>query len=211
MVLEAAENNARWCDAVSRSHGLGTRFEGELWRVLGGAPRFYPDVVTLRPEAAAEDVLACEPASVKDSFARLDLAPAGFSVLFDAQWFVHRAPVAAATALTWSVVSSVDEWAVAAGLAGIIRAPLLDDPGVRLVAGRHEQDGPIAAGAILNATGDVVGLSNVFGEASWRDLAAVAAVQFPGRPIVGYERGDALADALAAGFETLRPLRVWVR
>src|SRR5438067_1586880 len=101
MVLAAAENNARWCDAVCRSHGLATRFAGDLWHALGGAPRFYPDVVTLRPTAAVEDVLACAPASVKDSFACLDLAPAGFDVLFDAQWLVHRAPRAAATALTW--------------------------------------------------------------------------------------------------------------
>jgi hypothetical protein len=52
MVLAAAENNnARWCDAVCRSHGLATRFAGDLWRALGGAPRFYPDAVTLRPGA----------------------------------------------------------------------------------------------------------------------------------------------------------------
>src|SRR5205085_12334820 len=124
MVLEAAENNARSCDAVCRSHGLATRFAGELWLAPGGAPRFYPDVVTLRPEAAREDVLAHAPASVKDSFGRLDLAPAGFEVLFDARWFVHRAPRAAGTVLIWSAVPAVDEWTAAAGLEGIIRAPL---------------------------------------------------------------------------------------
>jgi hypothetical protein len=211
MVLAAAENNARWCDAVCRSHGLDTRFTGDLWHALGGAPRFYPDVVTLLPAAAVEDVLACAPASVKDSFACLDLAPAGFAVLFEAQWLLHRTPRAGSTALAWSAVSAMDEWAAAAGLEGIIRAPLLDDPDIRILAGRHGEDGPIAAGAILNATGAVVGVTNAFGDGVWADLPAVAAAAFPSRAIVGYEHGDALGEDLAAGFEPLHPLRVWAR
>jgi hypothetical protein len=209
VLLAAVGNNARWCDAVCRSHGLATRFSGDLWCALGGAPRFYPDVVTLRPSAAAEDVLAHAPGSVKDSFACLGLP--GYEVLFEAQWLVHRSPLPGETTLAWSPVSAVDEWAAAAGLEGIILPPLLDDQDVRLMAGRRGQAGPIAAGAILNATGDVVGLSNVFGDVQWRDLPAVAAAVFPGRPIVGYEHGDALDDAVAAGFEPLHPLRVWVR
>jgi hypothetical protein len=208
-VLAAAENNARWCDAVCRSHGLATRFAGDLWHTLGGAPRFYPDVVTLRPEAAAQDVLALAPGSVKDSFARLELP--GFEVLFEAQWLVHRAPRVAGTALTWSAVPAVEEWAAAAGLDGIVLPAVLDDPDVRILAGRRAEGGAIAAGAILNATGGVVGLSNVFGGDVWRDVTAVAAEAFPGRPIVGYERGEGLAEAVAAGFAPLHPLRVWLR
>jgi hypothetical protein len=209
MVRAAVANNARWCDAVCRSHGLATRFGDDLWWASGGAPRFYPDVVTLRPSAAVEDVLAHAPGSVKDSFARLDLP--GYEVLFEARWLVHRSPLAGETSLVWSAVSAVEEWASAAGLDGIILPSLLDDPDVRLMAARQRDGGPIAAGAILNATGDVVGLSNVFGEVLWRDLPAVAAAVFPGRPIVGYERGDALGEAVAAGFAPLHPLRVWVR
>jgi hypothetical protein len=210
-VHTAAENNARWCDAVCRSHGLDTRFTDGLWCVRGGAPRFYPDVVTLQPSAAVEDVLAHAPGSVKDSFACLDLAPAGYEVLFAAQWLVHPAPRPDEISLTWSAVSTVEEWAAAAGLEGIILPPLLDDPDIRVMAGRHGDAGPIAAGAILNATGDVVGLSNVFGDVQWRELPAVGAAIFPGRPIVGYEHGDALADTVAAGFAPLHPLRIWVR
>src|SRR5436305_12504117 len=114
MVLEAVENNARWCDAVCRAHGLATRFAGDLWLALERAPRFYPDVVTLRPEASAAQVPAGA-ASVKDSFACLDLAPAGFDVLFDAHWFVHRSPRAGATSLTWLETPALDEWTAAAG------------------------------------------------------------------------------------------------
>jgi hypothetical protein len=45
--LPAADNNARWCDAVCRSHGLATRFVDDLWIALEGSPTFYREVVTL--------------------------------------------------------------------------------------------------------------------------------------------------------------------
>ncbi len=220
--LDAADNNARWCDAVCRSHALATRFFEDLWIAPEGSPRFYPDAVTLRPGASVARVLAQMPSrteSIKDSFACLDLAPEGFSVLMDARWIVHRSPRAAATALVWRAVERADElddWARAAGLECIIRAELLADSAIRVLAGRDSKRGPIVAGAIANATGRVVGLSNVFsdesdGETVWGDVQAVTAVAFPARPIVGYERGDALTHALASGFSPLRALRVWYR
>ncbi len=69
---------------------------------------------------------------------------------------------------------------------------------------------------IANATGRVVGVSNVFSEGPgedviWRDLQAVVAQAFPGRELVGYEHGDPLAHALASGFSPIRPLRIWWR
>ncbi len=222
-VPAAAENNARWCDAVCRAHGLATRFIDGLWVALEGSPRFYPDAVTLRADISAADVTTHLPfaaGSVKDSFACLDLDAEGFGVLFDARWIVHRSPRSAvATALVWTAVvgaGELDDWATAAGLDGIIRAGLLADPSVRILAGRRSQHAPIDAGAIANLTGEVVGLSNVFSEdqdadAVWRDLQGVVATAFPGHAIVGYERGDALASAIASGFTPLDPLRVWHR
>jgi hypothetical protein len=90
-VLAAADNNARWCDAVCRSHGLASRFVHDLWIAPLESPRFYPDLVTLRAIAAVADVFTHLPAAadhIKDSFACLDLAPEGFDVLFDAHWIV---------------------------------------------------------------------------------------------------------------------------
>jgi hypothetical protein len=54
---------------------------------------------------------------------------------------------------------------------------------------------------------DVVGLVDIDGdvELAWREAAA------PGRPVVGYEHGAALAAAQAAGAVPLGPLRVWLR
>ena len=54
---------------------------------------------------------------------------------------------------------------------------------------------------------DVVGLVDIHGdvELAWREAAS------SGRPVVGYEHGDALVAAQAAGAVGLGPLRVWVR
>ncbi|MGE7387361.1 hypothetical protein ACQKM2_17955, partial [Streptomyces sp. NPDC004126] len=86
----AARNNAEWCAAVSRSG----HFRDALWCSPHRTPPLYPDAVTLTPGATAAEVLAgvntaAPGCSVKDSFAALDLAPAGFEVLFGAQW-IHR-------------------------------------------------------------------------------------------------------------------------
>jgi hypothetical protein len=221
-VPAAVENNARWCDAVCRSHGLATCFIDGLWVALEGSPRFYPDVVTIRPDIAAADVMTHLPSAadfVKDSFACLELTAEGFGVLFDARWIVHRSPRSAASALVWTAVDGADElddWTSAAALDGIIRADLLAEPSIRIFAGRRSNDAAIDAGAIANVTGEVVGLSNVFSDdqdahAVWRDLQGVVATGFPGRAIVAYERGDDLASAIASGFTPLDPLRVWHR
>ena len=101
-VLAAADNNARWCDAVCRSHGLASHFLDDLWIAPDGSPRFYPDLVTLRPSACVADVVRHLPAGaehIKDSFACLDLAREGFGVLFDTHWIVHRSPRSESLAL----------------------------------------------------------------------------------------------------------------
>ncbi|MEZ0071362.1 hypothetical protein [Planotetraspora sp. GP83] len=97
-VLAAARNNAEWCDAMCRAHGMPGGFTESLFNPRK-APPYYPDAVTLTPDATVAEVLRLldrravdgEPggASVKDSFARLDLSAAGFRVLFEAQWILH--------------------------------------------------------------------------------------------------------------------------
>jgi hypothetical protein len=87
---------------------------------------------------------------------------------------------------------------------------LLADTNVVFVS--IQRDDGIVGGGILNQAADVVGLSNLFGlpiDVVWRSLVATAGEFFPGLPLVGYERGDDLAAAHRAGFETVGPLRVW--
>jgi len=161
--------------------------------------------------------------SIKDSFAALDLEGDGFRVLFDAEWIT--CPVRGGdTAVEgrWSILQSAAElarWVRARNEADdapcVLRPHLLDLTDVAVVA-RH--GGPsIVAGAIFNLAGGVLGLSNVFTaagspRATWDALAEVGATIFPAATrLVGYESGTELELARAAGFDSVGPLRVWLK
>jgi hypothetical protein len=99
-------------------------------------------------------------------------------------------------------------WAAAHGGGDAFTPALLEDPSVVVLA----VGDPVTAGAVLTDAGAVVGVSNVFGGASAYDSAVVeAARRFHGRTLVGWETGDDLAAARAAGFRALGAVRVWVR
>ena len=161
--------------------------------------------------------------SIKDSFASLDLTGYGFRVLFDAQWIVHRGT---ATPLrpddvSWEVVHDrvgLEAWEQAwggnDGLPGGFRDAFLDHDSVTVLAA-HRGD-HVVAGAVLNRSSRVVGISNFFihdpgGAASWSGCLALAGTLFPGSTFVGYESGDTLVAARTHGFETSGPLRVWIQ
>ncbi|MEV5970882.1 hypothetical protein [Streptomyces sp. NPDC051921] len=211
---------------MCRAHGLPGSFGARAWTNPRRTPLYYPDAVTLTADADAEDLLdavdrSAPGASVKDSYARLDLAAAGFSMLFEAQW-IHRpaglpvggeaagfrpvtTPAAlAAWALAWSGGDDED--------AAVFLPALLADPTTTIVAG-HAADGRILGGAVLTGTAGVTGVSNLFtvgdvpASYAWSGALAAAA---PGLPVVGYESGDDLDAALAEGFEPIGALRVWL-
>ncbi len=110
----AARNNADWCAAVCRSHGIQGAFGAAAWTSADRTPRYYPDAITLHPGATPADLLpridtASVGCSVKDSFATLDLTPDGFTELFGAQW-IHRpagAPVPATPRLRASGATNI--------------------------------------------------------------------------------------------------------
>ncbi|MCY0936262.1 hypothetical protein [Streptomyces sp. H34-S4] len=234
LLLAAAYNNAVWCDAICRDGG----FTGQAWISPRPTPLYYPDAVTLTRDTDAAALIAgidtaAPRASVKDSFAVLDLAPAGFEVLFDAQWIHRPAGAPGATpALEWSRITAAAEleaWETAwdgeesTGLfhPGLLPAAGEDaaEPGdagdIALLAGR-DAEGRILAGAAANRTGEVVGISNVFSadgtpdDEAWTGALTLTAALWPGLPAVGYESGDDLAVALRHGFTAIGPLRIWV-
>ncbi|MEU3887705.1 hypothetical protein [Streptomyces sp. NPDC029041] len=229
LVRAAARNNAEWCAAMCRAHGVTGEFGADAWTAPVRTPLYYPDAVTLGPDADPDALTAridtASPgASVKDSFADLDLTEAGFRVLFEAQW-IHR-PAGAATAapdLEWDVAGDPDTlraWALAwddgAGNADLFRPGLLADPETFVILGRSADDteGGAVAGAVASRSEDVVGVSNVFArdggpDAAWPLVLHALARLFPTLPVVGYEQGDDLAVALRHGFELVGPLRVW--
>ncbi|SCL35158.1 hypothetical protein GA0070616_5153 [Micromonospora nigra] len=218
MIGAAARDNAAWCDLVCRAHGLTGVTDADAWSVSRRSPPWYPDAVTLRPGVDPAAVLARiddgPGASVKDSFADLDLTPHGFRVLFEATWIhLPPGPTPGASELTPVVTSEqLTTWATAHGGGPLFRAALLAEPGVR-VLGLPDGHGGWAGGAVLHTGGDVVGVSNVFAAdptAAPRVWAGVCAAGAD-RHLVGYEHGGDLAVAVAAGFRGVGPLRVWLR
>lgn len=246
LLLAAAYNNAAWCAAVCRDGG----FTAQAWSSPRPTPLYYPDAVTLTRDTDTAALLAgidtdTPHASVKDSFAALDLAPAGFEVLFGAEW-IHRPAGApgAAPALAWSRIAGPEElvaWETAwdgeestglfhpgllAGTTGEIaetgeagEAAETGETGetgeIAFLAGR-DAEGRILAGAAVNRTGTVVGVSNAFSadgtpdDEAWTGALTLTASLWPGLALVGYESGDDLATALRHGFTAIGPLRVWV-
>lgn len=214
---------------MCRAHGVAGEFGAGAWAAAVRTPLYYPDAVTLEPETGGDELVAridtASPgASVKDSFAELDLAASGFQVLFEAQW-IHR-PAGAPTPssdLAWDVVGDPDTlcaWALAwddgAGDADLFRPGLLAAPETFVILARsaHGSDDRVVAGAVATRSEQVVGVSNLFGrgdgpDAAWPVVLHALAHLFPTLPVVGYEQGDDLRVALRHGFEPIGPLRVW--
>jgi RimJ/RimL family protein N-acetyltransferase len=219
-VRAAARNNAEWCDAFCRAHGIAGRFDEDAWWSAERTPPLYPDAVTLVPGVDAATLLARIDAgagcSIKDSFGDLDLAADGFEVLFRAQWLRLEA---AGGRESWSWVRTTKElskWEAAWGAdaPGVFPAALLADETVAFLA-RYEAD-RVVAGAVANRSGTVVGLSHVFDvngdvESAYRGAGGAVEERWGAMPVVGYECGEALEAARRAGFAVIGDLAVWVR
>ena len=240
----AACNNAVWCDTMRRAHGAAGEFVDGLWRNPQASPPFHPNLVTLRvsqdPGVAldhARRLLASKLAGrwgIKDSFCTLELAELGFETVVDASWLwrepTRHAPVSLAPAalpMRWEQITSPAALADWEARWSGVPAPV-DHDGRRAqfpVSLLAERDvvflggfvGPMqVAGAILNRTDRVVGLSNVFASAeveaaAWTGFVRSAELAFPDAPLVGWEQGRSLDLARACGFEPVGQLRVWLR
>jgi hypothetical protein len=228
-VQAAARNNAEWCDAVCRSHGLPGEFSEQTWTNARRTPPFYPDAVTLTATASAREVLAridtlTPGCSVKDSFACLDLATADFDVLLDARW-IHRpgerpAPLPPRR-VRWAPVCDPDAllawetaWGGGQAPTRLFRPELLTDKTVLVLAGYIGTR--ITAGTVANRTGSLIGISNLFTsdgdlDGAWAGGLATISQHFPHLPIVGYEHGEALDAAVRHGCTPTGPLRIWHR
>lgn len=208
----AARNNAEWCAAVWRSHGLPVEQACGLWFCPRPTPQYYPNVVTVERAAdIAEQIRFIAELgrfrpdlkiSVKDSFACLDLRMAGLTPLFDARWLWRdeNAAPAAVEGLRWRRVDderSLVDWEFAwrgRALIGprIFQAELLSDQRAAFLGG-FDAAGTILAGGIVYRAAGASGITNVFGSRT-QFMSALASL-LPAHPIVDYERGDALKSA----------------
>ena len=195
--VRAAANNAGWCQTVCRAHGIPGLLAGGLWQAAAATP-----VLPGRRHAGPGpgpwwDVAAAVPAragaSVKDSFADLDLGEYGFDALLEAQWVWREAgadvPVRVTVApppkrLHWTAVGSGErlaEWGAASGQRDTFPPELLSDDGVRFLEARADSEvvGGIVGRAALGPAAGVVGVSNV-----WVGAAGVRSPSVPSRPSI---------------------------
>ena len=182
----------------------------------------HSDAVVVEPAVTADGVLVrlngrthC---GVKDSFAQMDLSGEGMDLLFSATW-IHREGAQVrerGTPAGWAAVTTASELAVWTGqhdTSGVLLPPLLQRAHFRILA--KYVDDRIVAGAVARLGSGTVDVSNVYAvpghQVDWVELCEVIGAYFPGRPLVGYERGDALSAALDGGFVATGELRVWLR
>ena len=221
----AAANNAAWCAAVWRAHGLAVERQSGMLICLAETPRFYPNAVTLDPghDTTEQRALLASLSrnvpfefSVKDSFNSLALGDLGFDLLFEASW-IWREPQGTREgrgSLAWHRIGAdqIANWEAA--WRGRVEVPtertfpdrLMHDDNVRVLAGVDGRSG-IVAGLIAYAAAGVVGLTNAFGP----ELPgpSVMAELTSDAPLVGYERGSAeQGEGVSAGHGFRAPVNV---
>ena len=153
----------------------------------------------------------------KDSFAAMDLSGEGMKLLFSATWIYRDSPRGERGVPTgWRPVTSANElhaWTGNHDTGDVLLPPLLRRAHFRILA-RYVDD-RIVAGAVARLGSGIVDVSNVYAVGGypldWAELAEVIGGYFPGRSLVGYERGEALTAARAGGFVPTGDLRVWLR
>ena len=216
----AVDASIGWYEDLCSLHGVGTTMHHGLWSSVTAPPPLHSDAVVVEPQVSADQVVdrlrGRATAGVKDSFATLDLERHGMRLLFAASW-MYRPPAPSTTAPeAWSVVrteAGLAEWTAQHDTTDVLLPGILQRAHFAIVARRV--DDQTVAGAVLRLGTGVVDVSNVHAAhghtVDWDEIAAVAAYHFPGRPLVGYERGPALSAAVDAGFAAQGPLAVFVR
>lgn len=227
----AIRNNRDLYRAVFESQGLSLEETEDAYFCRESTPPLYSNLATKRAGWRPDEVFGAigERAaregwhawSVKDSFSQLDLTPHGLRVLFDASWITldaADAPKPQDTSVSIAPVRSpqgLRDWIRAWGDgeetgAAIFGEAMLEDPSVEFVTCVPEE-GPVCA-ALLNQTGDVVGVSNFFSDEVpvWRALLTYALSRFGARGVVGYASEEDLAIARSLGFEVGGDLRIWI-
>ncbi len=232
LARQAALNNAIWCNTICTSHGAPGTFDEDVWFTTYATPPYYPNLVTLAPDAVDEQLQRVDEiveaigrdhgVGIKDSFSRLDLSSRGFDPIIEAEWYALTKPTTGASAEQVATVTgdaALLEWeeawsATSPSDVRMFKPELLEMADVLFLAER--EDGRIRAGVIANLSAGILGISNLFmppKHARAFVLSAVSVLQerFGGVPIVGYSGGVELQFMQSLGFESLGPVKVWVR
>jgi hypothetical protein len=217
----AVDASVGWYEDLCALHGVGSVLRDGLWSSTSPPPPLHSDAEVVEPTVTAEQILerldGRAQCGVKDSFGTLDLSSRGMDLLFSATWIHRPAATPAVTgAHGWEVVQTVDdlaEWTAGHDTAAVLLPGLLERAHFTILAKR--ESGRIVAGAVARLGSGTVDVSNVHAapghSVDWAELARVIQWHYPGRQLVGYERGDDLAAAIEGGFQPVGDLRVWMR
>lgn len=217
----AVDASLAWYDAIFAVHGLGCSVQDGLWTTPSPPPPLHSAVKTVEPGVDPARVVAAARgrggrAGVADSFADLGLDAHGLELLFEARW-IHRAwdgHDAEGHAPGWTVVRTAEAlaaWTARHGTTKVLLPGVLDRSSFQVLA-RGPQDAP-TGGAVLHLGTGVVAVTNVWSQPAddvWPALVQTTSALWPGRDLVGYEHGDDLTAATAAGFADVGPHLIWV-
>ncbi len=230
----AAANNADLYTAMFEVRGLRYERSALAFVAVDPPPPYFGWMVTLAADPGAAPALGAAVAAerhrpgfgVKDSFVTLDAEMLGLHELFSAHWiWAEPDAVAPPPGLDrWQRIDTPDDlarwdraWVEGGSPSDERQFPdgFLERPDVafwgRVGSRGGGPDHPgFDAGAVANRSAEVVGLSNVFGPEAMAAALWLCAEFGEGRPVVGYERGDSLIEALAAGCVDVGALRILV-
>lgn len=217
--MMAAQNNADWYAMMWDLRDLRYTRDAQGFRAMGPPPPYH-GWATLVPGAAVEELitpLLDKPGfAVKDGSGMHDLTGLGLVPMFTAQWLWYDGAAGAPTD-RWEQVTTTADLAAweeawnASSPSDQRQFPdgILDRADVRLWG--RKCDRGFDAGLIANLSQGCVGLSNCFGQGARNPATALCAQFGQGRPVVGYERGEDLKEALNFGWQAVGPLTVWVK
>jgi len=227
---KAILNNASWCEAVCKSNRSPGETLKMIWLNKNSVPPLYPNAITLEPISINNnekvmyrliDSIPHDNFTVKDSYADLDLASNGFSILFEAEWIVYSDLdyITPKDYSGWKIIKNkVDfekwnsAWLKKNSTGKEFTLSLLFDKDTHFL-GRFLR-GEITNGAILYKSNGVFGLSNAFSTTKidnkmYQDIVCLTRKKISLLPIVGYEREMDLKSAIEAGFESIGHFKVW--
>lgn len=215
--MMAAQNNADWYAMMWDLRGLRYTRDSDGFRAID-PPMPYHGWATAVPDAPINamitPLLEMPGFAVKDGSGQHDLTDLGLEKMFTAEWLWHPSDCTADIS-TWVPIDTAakllrweDDWRESSP-SDQRQFPdvILKRADVR-IWGRVRGD-RFDAGVIANLSADSVGFSNSFGTEMRPAATALCAAFGDGRPVVGYENGDTLAEALTQGWTATGPLAVW--
>lgn len=193
------ENHVAWCAAIAHQLGVPTDRTPYAWVALATMPPFYPNLITLEPNAAIDaEVTELEARldtgrGIEDSFVNPSLDESGFGIGLRGEWCaLQSSPVMASEFLRLKVSivqirGELEQWTTVWGAPGssIFLPRILNLSDAWLLCAWQGDE--LASGWAASSGGGALGISNAFGNPGGiLDCIRYAATQKAGAGLVGY-------------------------